>query len=132
MAYSKYSAKPTSVDGIRFASKAESRRYSELKCLERAGIISHLELQPRFPLIVNGQHICTYVGDFRYVENGKPATEDVKGFKTDVYTIKKKLLLATHPGIDHREIGLKQTKAKREVSQDVKDIFREAAQRRRA
>lgn len=130
MAYSKYSAKPTSVDGIRFASKAESRRYSELKALERAGIISHLELQPRFPLIVNGSVICTYVGDFRYIENGKSATEDVKGFKTDVYSIKKKLLLATHPGIDHREIGPRSKPPGRDVTQEVKEIFREAGRKR--
>ena len=41
----KYSARPTEVDGIRFDSKAEARRYTELRTLEKAGEISHLELQ---------------------------------------------------------------------------------------
>jgi Protein of unknown function (DUF1064). len=133
MSYSKYSAKPTIVDGIRFASKAESRRYGELKTLERAGVISHLELQPRFPLIVNGTVVCTYIGDFRYLENGKSVTEDVKGVKTDAYSIKRKLLFATHPGIDHREIGIQKKRGAKadRITTEVAQVFREA-QRRRA
>lgn len=46
----KFNAKPTTVDGIRFASQAEARRYSELKLLEKAGEIINLELQPVFDL----------------------------------------------------------------------------------
>ena len=56
MAYSKYSAKPTHVDGIRFASKAEAKRFGELKTLERLGIISGLKLQPMFAIEINGKH----------------------------------------------------------------------------
>lgn len=128
MSYSKYSAKPTIVDSIRFASKAESRRYSELKALERAGVISHLELQPRFPQIVNGHHVCSYTGDFRFLENGKSVTEDVKGLKTAEYKLKRKLLLATHPGIDHREIG--PTKRPDAKSIEIQQVFREHTRRR--
>ena len=47
----KYNAIPTTVDGIRFASKREARRYLELKLLQKAGHISDLELQPRFRLM---------------------------------------------------------------------------------
>lgn len=130
MAYSKFNAKPTHVDGIRFASKREAQRFSELKNLERAGIISHLELQPRFPLIVGGKVVCTYVGDFRYLENGKSVTEDVKGFKTGEYIIKRKLLMALNPTLDHREIGIqKKRTGKRDVSAEVAAIFREVARR---
>lgn len=101
----KFKAKPTVINGIRFASRREANRYSELRLLERCGAISHLELQPRFPLIVNGQVVCTYVGDFRYLENGKSITEDVKGFRTSEYKLKRKLLLALEPNIDHREVA---------------------------
>ena len=48
----KYRAKPTTVDGVRFASKKESRRYAELKLLEKAGEIRGLEIQPSFDLLV--------------------------------------------------------------------------------
>ena len=129
--FSKYNSKPTYVDGRRFDSKREAARYSELAQLQRAKIISHLELQPRFPLIVAGQHICTYIGDFRYLENGKSVTEDVKGFKTAEYKLKRKLLLATHPGIDHREIGIRQSRAAaKPVSPEIQEIFREAGRKR--
>ena len=98
--------------------------------LQRAKVISHLECQPRFPLIVGGQHICTYVGDFRYLDQaGKSITEDVKGFKTAEYKLKRKLLLATHVGIDHREIGIRQTKQSAK-SREVEQFFREETRRR--
>ena len=93
---SKYGAKPTIVDGVRFASQAEARRYGHLKMLERAGTICDLELQPRFPLLVNRIKVCTYVADFRYRFSGVPVpvVEDVKGVQTPIYRLKKKMLLA--------------------------------------
>ena len=89
----KYRNTPIEIDGIRFASKREGRRYQELKLLERAGEISALELQPRFPLRVDGKLICTYVADFQYVAKGKSiaTVEDVKGVQTPEFKIKRKL-----------------------------------------
>lgn len=99
----KYRSIPETVDGIRFASRKEARRYGELKMLERAKQISGLTLQPRFPLVVKGQKICTYVGDFLY-QNGKLICEDVKGYRTSEYRIKRRLFMALHPEIEHREV----------------------------
>lgn len=93
---SKYGNKPTEVDGIRFASKREAHRYTELKLLERAGKISALRLQPAFPLDVNGVPVCHYRADFAYVENGRRVVEDSKGYRTDVYKIKRALMKAIH------------------------------------
>src|SRR3990167_4438640 len=99
---SKYRAVPTVVDNIRFASKAEARRYGELKLLERAGKICDLALQPRFELCVSDPEgeeikIGTYVADFYYLTLDKfgdnfsiEVVEDVKGFRTDLYKWKKK------------------------------------------
>jgi hypothetical protein len=103
---SKYRSKPTVVDGVRFASKREATRYGQLKLLQKANEIRDLELQPRFPLKVNGELVTTYVADFGYREskNGNWVVEDTKGFRTDAYKIKAKLLKALNPGIDHREI----------------------------
>lgn len=100
----KFNAQKTVVDGITFDSRKEARRFEQLKLMERAGQITNLELQPRFPLKVEGQLICTYVGDFLYVERGKRVCEDTKGFKTREYINKRKLLLALNPGLDHREV----------------------------
>lgn len=98
---SKFGNVRTIVDGRSFASKKEARRYEALKLLERAGEIVGLSLQPRFPLIVNGVKVCTYVGDFRYSERGKSVIEDSKGFETPEFKIKRNLMLACY-GIEVR------------------------------
>lgn len=100
----KYRAVKCTEDGFTFASMKERNRYRELKLLERAGAIRNLELQPRFPLIVNGKKVCTYVGDFSFFENNARVIEDTKGFKTREYITKRKLLLALYPLLDHREV----------------------------
>jgi hypothetical protein len=106
----KYGNRKTVVDGITFASKAEARRYLELMMLQRGGAISQLELQPRFPMVVNGVKVCTYVADFSYSENGLGTVitvEDVKSeatCKLPVFRIKKKLMLALY-GIDVQEVN---------------------------
>ena len=97
----KYLNRKTVVDGIKFDSAKEARRYGELKLLERAGQITGLEIQPSFRLVVNNCLICTYKADFRYTTDtphvrGLVVVEDVKGMKTPVYRLKKKLMLAIH------------------------------------
>lgn len=98
MAYSKYGARKQEVDGFVFDSIAEATWYQGLRLLERAGEIKNLELQPKFDVIVNGKHICNYFADFRYIDTqtGETIVEDVKGVRTDVYIIKKKLVEAIY------------------------------------
>ena len=90
-----------------YDSKREAKRATELKLLEKAGIISHLQEQVVYELIpsqyriVNGKKKCVeramkYIADFQYVENGETVVEDVKGFRTEVYKMKKKLMLFIH------------------------------------
>ena len=95
---SKYRSIPTVVNGIRFASRGESRRYQELLLLERARQIEQLALQPQFPLIVSGQKIGTYIADFQYVNplTGEVIVEDFKGIETPVFKLKKKLVKALY------------------------------------
>lgn len=100
----KYRARPTEVDGIRFASAAEARRYRDLKLLERAGEIAGLTLQPRFPLTVNGEPVkirstgypngraAEYRADFAYFRGGHRVVEDVKGLDTPVSRLKRALV----------------------------------------
>ena len=103
---SKYGNVATTVDGIRFASRAEARRYGELKLLVRARKISLLECQPRFKLEVHGVKVCTYVADFCYrdLSTGLLAAEDVKGHETPVFKIKAALFRALHPTIELRVV----------------------------
>ena len=95
---SKYKAIPTVVDGIRFASKAEAGYYQQLKILEKQGLILNLQLQPKFPIEINGQKICTYIADFSFFEKNERVIVDVKGVRTPVYRLKVKLVEALYPG----------------------------------
>ncbi len=90
-------AKRVVVDDISFASKKEAQRYVFLKGEEAAGRIRGLERQPRYKLMVYGEDVGTYVGDFRYIIDGKGLfVEDVKGVITPVYETKKKLMKAIY------------------------------------
>jgi hypothetical protein len=103
----KYHAKPTVVEGIRFASQKEARRYTELRLLESAGAITGLRLQVRYPLHTvtpSGElaKVCVYVADYVYTENGATVVEDCKGVVTQAYATKRKWMLLEY-GIAIRE-----------------------------
>lgn len=102
MAVSKYRAKKTYVDGIKFDSKKEAKRYQELKLLEKAGQIRDLRLQVPYELIPAQridnkvvERACKYIADFVYWDCNKEklVVEDTKGVKTPEYIIKRKLML---------------------------------------
>ena len=70
--------------------------------LQRCGLISELREQVRFELIpaqfdASGhclERSCSYIADFVYLDkNGVQVVEDTKGVRTDVYRIKRKLML---------------------------------------
>jgi Protein of unknown function (DUF1064) len=114
MAYSKYKAKPQTVDGHRFASQLEARRYQELRFLERTGEITGLVLHPRFHIRWPGEpnpanEICIVELDFMYYhEIGKRwHYEDTKGVDTALSRLKRKLVKAMHD-IDVELIGARQ------------------------
>ena len=99
MTWSKYGNKKT----YGHDSKKEARRAQELWLLQRAGQISTLRQQVTFELIpaqyINGKCVeraCRYVADFVYTQDGKTVVEDVKGYKTPDYIIKRKLMLHVH------------------------------------
>jgi hypothetical protein len=109
----KYKNKIVFIDGIKFVSKKEGDRYLFLKKCEEEGLISNLELQPKFELIpsVTEEYVVhlktkdkiktrvlqlaiNYVGDFKYLKNGEEVIEDVKGHPTTVtkeFELKNKL-----------------------------------------
>ena len=102
----KYGNKKTVVGEITFDSKKEANRYNELLMLERAGQIRNLRLQVPFELLppYGGERGIKYIADFFYIENDKGVVEDVKGYRTDVYKIKRKLFKFKYKDIDFREI----------------------------
>lgn len=106
----KYHNTKVTKDDLVFDSKKEMRRWNELLLLRKAGEISNLERQVKFVLIpaqrINGRVVereCSYIADFVYTENGKKVVEDVKGYRTEVYKLKRKMMLYTY-GIKIKEI----------------------------
>ena len=105
----KYRNIKTVVNGITFDSRKEARRYTELMVLQRAKIITDLELQKRFeicPKKYENKRARYYVADFVYVENGKRVIEDVKSPITrsnPVYSLKKALVQVNYPEYEFRE-----------------------------
>jgi len=81
-------------DGIVFHSKKEAERFRELLLLQRAGQIEKLERQVSFAIVVDHTLICQYIADAVYIRGGKRVVEDSKGFRTEMYRIKKRLMKA--------------------------------------
>lgn len=105
---SKYGNKRVRVDGYDFDSKAEAKRYAELRLLQRAGNIKTLSVHPRFPLEVNGVVVTVYEGDFQYWLDGTHSVvEDVKGSPTRLFKLKEKMMKAAYPSIELRIIPVK-------------------------
>lgn len=111
----KYKAQPVTIDGIRFASKKEAKRYCELRLLLKAGEISNLEIHPRFKLLINGAALrydggrpAFYVADFAYFDPSRERriVEDVKSpaTRTPLYKLKRALVEAIYPAVKIVEI----------------------------
>lgn len=107
----KYKNKKVIYDGIKFDSNREMAYYIKLKMLEEKGIIKDLELQKSFELQpsfkLNGKTYkkITYKADFSYVsvQDNKLHIVDTKGFRTEVYKLKRKMFAYKY-GIEIEEI----------------------------
>jgi hypothetical protein len=89
--FRKYGEKKTG----RSASKREDRRRAELELLQKVGEISDLRLQVKFELIpkLGHERAVTYTADFVYRDKaGNQVVEDSKGYKTQQYIIRRKLM----------------------------------------
>jgi len=104
---SKYRNKLVRLDGLIFASKKEANRYEELFLMQKAGLISKLEIHPQFDIVIHGFHICKVIPDFSYLSSvtGTKVVEDVKSpvSRTQLYKLKKGLMKAVL-GIDVHEL----------------------------
>ena len=103
---SKYNNVKKEVDGKKFDSTKESKRYLELKSMVERGEISELHEQVKFTFAHNGVKICSYIADFTYNKDGKEVVEDVKSEMTKklpVYKMKKKMMVAFF-GIEINEV----------------------------
>jgi uncharacterized protein DUF1064 len=90
----KFFAKATVCDGIKFPSKKEAKRYTELKARQASGEVLFFLRQTPFHLPGGVKYVCDFMV---FWTNGEITVEDVKGMKTDMYIVKKKILEASYP-----------------------------------
>jgi hypothetical protein len=104
----KFSAKSVVTEAGRFSSTGEHRRWCELELLAKAGVISDLSRQPKFPFFIgskpvlmrsegypNGRQVV-YTADFKYVENGIPVTEEFKGLDDTASRLRRAIVEAMY------------------------------------
>ena len=101
------------VDNIQFDSQAEANYYRQLKLLQRAGEVVEFEIQPTFILqegYKRGKRKVqpiTYKADFLVTYNdGRKEIIDVKGAKTEVYRLKKKIFEYKYPDLEIVEVAI--------------------------
>lgn len=108
----KYNNRKVRCWGETFDSMLECERYKYLKALEQQKVISNLQRQVKYILLPSQkdsktqktiEREITYLADFVYEKGSQTIVEDVKGMKTDVYKIKRKLMLYFH-GIRIKEV----------------------------
>lgn len=92
--YSKYKAQRVEIDGIKFSSKKEGKRYQELKALQHFGDVKFFLRQTPFYLPGGVKYLLDFLV---FWTNGNITYEDVKGFKTPTYKLKKKMVEALYP-----------------------------------
>jgi len=109
----KYHNKKTTYEGIKFDSIKEMNRYKELELMEDTDYIIGLELQKKFELQPsfidnngNKHRAITYIVDFYYYDTIEQCyiAEDVKGYKTQIYQLKKKMFMYKYPNIKFKEV----------------------------
>lgn len=114
----KYRNEKVTIGDITFDSKREMQRYLVLKEAQDKGVISDLELQPKFELIpaIREKYIkhlktkdkecertiqlpITYTADFGYVKDGERIIEDIKispALLPKEFTLKVKMMRYFH------------------------------------
>jgi len=90
----KYNAVKVVVNGKTCDSKIEGEDYAKLLLIEKEGKISNLKFHPRYPIVINGEKVCTVVLDFEYLDNETLLTHyiDRKGVYTSESKLRHKLL----------------------------------------
>lgn len=115
MYYQEYGRKYRNVrkdyNGYIYDSKREAEYAHQLDLLKKAKDpkvrVKNWERQYKLDLRINDRHICNYYVDFRVeYEDGSIELVEVKGFETDTWKLKVKIMEATYL-VEHPEITYK-------------------------
>ena len=94
MIHHKFNAVRTEVDGIKFSSKKEAKYWQELELGKKSGQLLFALRQVPFHLPGGVRYVLDFM---EFWSDGSVRMVDVKGFKTPVYTAKKKMVEALYP-----------------------------------
>ncbi len=94
MAWHKFGAIRTEVDGEKFSSKKEARYYEQLQLAKKSGDLLFFLRQVPFHLGGGVRYVCDFA---EFWANGEVRFVDTKGFRTSMYIAKKKLVEAKYP-----------------------------------
>lgn len=87
-------------------SRGEAAYCDQLGLLVKGGEIKDYRVGVDFPLLVNGQLVCTHRVDFLVVnDKGIQEVHEYKGFPTKDWKLKRKLFMALYPGVEYIVIG---------------------------
>lgn len=104
----KYHNKKCFYKGMTFDSKKERDYYVILEMMLKNKQITDLktqvkfELQPSFKFKGKTIRSINYIADFTYIKDGKLIIVDTKGYRTEVYKLKKKMM--QYKGLEIKEI----------------------------
>jgi len=88
---------------VLYDSMREATYARELDLRVKAKDIMAWSGQPKFPILVNGKKICTYIADFKVINNdGSVEYVDTKGYETSIFKLKFKLIKALFPEINFK------------------------------
>jgi hypothetical protein len=99
---SKLGNKKVEIGDQKFRSKREANRWLDLMALVKSGRVENLRREVPFVLApaikINGRTkpALRYYADFVYLLDGAEIVEDCKGWRTDVYRIKRHLMATVH------------------------------------
>lgn len=104
----KYGAKRTEYNGRFYMSKKEANYAKHLEYLKHAHDLKdrviEIQYQVPFQIVMNKKNICKYVCDFIvFWGDGRKTIIDVKGMRTSIYILKKKLVEAQY-GVEIVEV----------------------------
>ena len=94
----KYKNEWTTYNGVKYQSKKEANYAMSLDWRIKAGEVIKWVRQHPIELVVHDHLIATYFLDFKvWLSDGRIQLVEVKGFKTEVWKIKWKLIKALNP-----------------------------------
>lgn len=103
--YNRSNREDRTYNGVVYDSKREARHAMELDTWMLTGRVVKVERQIPFELRANDRKVCKIVIDFKVTwHTGEVTYQEVKGYETKDWVIKRKLFAALYPDLKYEVI----------------------------